>query len=296
VRPPLVRAQRGQAAIETAIILPLMTFMVLGIIQLTMMQQAELMTQYAAYQACRAGIVWNGNNDKMVSAAIVALAPTAAGGKLFPGSKPLREGTQGMADLVADIASMHLINGAASALGVAPIRVDVVNPTRQIFSKYVGRGGLPHPTGLVFDDVGYHSTDGTSDGFLADEGYRKALQLTIRVRYLYELKIPFASTIIQTCFFLENAPSLLGSIGGALGEESLTHKSAVESGDANATAGALAAPAGPISAGPVGKPTLPRAEFIKLYAARQLHIVVIPLTATYTMRMQSNFYEKNLRN
>src|SRR5690349_11007130 len=70
------RADSGQAAVESAIVMPLMVFLSLGLIQLTMVQHAKLMTEYAAFQAARAGIVWNGNNERMHDAAIVALLPT----------------------------------------------------------------------------------------------------------------------------------------------------------------------------------------------------------------------------
>src|SRR5918998_1727054 len=68
--------ESGQVAVEAALIMPLMVFMALGLIQLTMIQHAKLMTEYAAYQAARAGIVWNGNNERMHDAAIIALLPT----------------------------------------------------------------------------------------------------------------------------------------------------------------------------------------------------------------------------
>ncbi|MBS2030872.1 MAG: pilus assembly protein [Deltaproteobacteria bacterium] len=291
--------QSGQAAVETAIILPLLTFLVLGIVQLTMIQQASLMTEYAAYQAARAGVVWNGNVDKMEDAAIVALAPTVPGGsgRLYLAARPIEEGTAGLLDLAADVASMHVTQGAAGALHIPkPIRVDTINPTTAIFNQMATKGYLPKQTELVFDDVGYQSIDNYTDGFKADEAYRKALQLTIRVRYLYEMKIPFADWIIQTCFFAANAPSYLQP-SGALGEESIgLHKTAVESGDQNATAGILAAMDKQISAGKVGKPTLTATEFKELFLARELHVYVIPLTASYTLRMQSNFYRKNLQN
>src|SRR5688572_28898340 len=70
------RGESGQVAVEAALIMPLMVFMTLGIIQLTMIQHAKIMTEYAAYQAARAGIVWNGNNERMHDAAFVALLPT----------------------------------------------------------------------------------------------------------------------------------------------------------------------------------------------------------------------------
>src|SRR5438105_930062 len=76
IRSRVSRAKRGQAAVESALVMPLMVFFVLGIVQLAMLQQAKLMTEYAAFQAARAGVVWNGNNERMHDAAIVALLPT----------------------------------------------------------------------------------------------------------------------------------------------------------------------------------------------------------------------------
>ena len=300
VRVPFARArQGGQAAVETAIILPLLTFLVLGIVQLTMIQQASLMTEYAAYQACRAGVVWNGDWHQMEDAAIVALAPTVPGGsgRLYIGARPINEGMTGLGDLAVDVASMQATQLATGAIGIPkPIRVDTINPTQDIFNSFATKGELPRQNELVFDDVGYQSIDNFTDGFKADEAYRKALQLTIRVRYLYELKIPFADWIIQTCFFAANAPSYL-KVSGALGEESLgLHKTAVQSGDQNVTAGALAAMDKQITAGQVGKPTLSATEFKELFLAREAHVYVLPLTASYTLRMQSNFYRKNLQN
>src|SRR5947208_5083704 len=138
VSPRLVSGtQSGQAAVETAIILPLLTFMVLGIIQLTMIQQASLMTEYAAYQAARAGVVWNGDWHKMEDAAIVVLTPTIAGGsgKLFPLAQPIHQGAAGLVDLGADVAIMQLVNKGAGALGLPkPVRVDTVNPTSKVFN------------------------------------------------------------------------------------------------------------------------------------------------------------------
>src|SRR5690606_6371609 len=51
-------------------------FFTLGIVQLAMVQQARLMTEYATFQAARAGVVWNGSNERMHDAAVMALLPT----------------------------------------------------------------------------------------------------------------------------------------------------------------------------------------------------------------------------
>ncbi|HEY0840991.1 MAG TPA: TadE/TadG family type IV pilus assembly protein, partial [Vulgatibacter sp.] len=80
--------QRGQVAVETAIVLPLFLACLLGLLQLALLQQARLLTEYAAYQAARAGIVWNGDPGVMKDAAIFALAPTACPTRV-PGASTL---------------------------------------------------------------------------------------------------------------------------------------------------------------------------------------------------------------
>jgi hypothetical protein len=69
------RRASGQAAVETALTLPLSLFMVLGCIQLFMLMQAKTMAQYAIFQAARIGSVSNGRCDMMLHAAILSFIP-----------------------------------------------------------------------------------------------------------------------------------------------------------------------------------------------------------------------------
>ena len=66
---------RGQAAVESALTLPLVVFLVLGTLQLFLLLQAKAMAQYAVFQAARAGSVTHGRCDVMVHAALLSLAP-----------------------------------------------------------------------------------------------------------------------------------------------------------------------------------------------------------------------------
>jgi hypothetical protein len=66
---------RGQAAVETALTMPLTLFVVLGSIQLFMLMQAKVMAQYAVFQAARMGSVSNGRCDIMLHAAILSFTP-----------------------------------------------------------------------------------------------------------------------------------------------------------------------------------------------------------------------------
>jgi hypothetical protein len=47
--------QSGQVEVETAIVLPVVTFLLLGLIQLGLLHQARLIAEYAAYRAVRNG-------------------------------------------------------------------------------------------------------------------------------------------------------------------------------------------------------------------------------------------------
>ncbi|MFL5418918.1 MAG: TadE/TadG family type IV pilus assembly protein, partial [Myxococcales bacterium] len=78
------RGESGQAIVEAAFVLPAMIFLILCAIQLTQIQQARLLTDYAAFNAARAGIVHNGDNGSsdgfsdgpMYDAAALSLAPS----------------------------------------------------------------------------------------------------------------------------------------------------------------------------------------------------------------------------
>jgi len=66
----------GQALVESALTLPLLMFLILGMLQLFLMGQARLMAHYAAFRATRAGSVNHGYCAPMLDAAIASLMPT----------------------------------------------------------------------------------------------------------------------------------------------------------------------------------------------------------------------------
>lgn len=68
--------ESGQALVEAALTLPLTLFMILGTLQLFLMQQARVQAEYAAARAGRAGSVNFGECRSMLHAAIGALLPT----------------------------------------------------------------------------------------------------------------------------------------------------------------------------------------------------------------------------
>lgn len=68
--------QRGQAAVESAIVLPVSTFILLGLLQMGMMQQARLFADYAAFRGARAASLQMGSCDAVLRAELAALTPS----------------------------------------------------------------------------------------------------------------------------------------------------------------------------------------------------------------------------
>ncbi len=174
------RSESGQAAVESAIVFPGMIFMLLGILQLTMMQQARLMTEFAAYQAARAGIVNSLRKADMVLAAEMALIPTRPS---IPYSDSLL-GSLGLGGLPDD-----LLKIAEQALIVHK----VLNPlSKSFFDKEVISVDILNPTKADFNGKDEIEFDATQDGFAV----RRQSQLTIRLTYFFPLRIPFANWLL----------------------------------------------------------------------------------------------------
>ncbi|WP_191264242.1 TadE family protein [Comamonas sp. JC664] len=304
------RRQSGQAAVEAAMIMPLTVFMTLGIIQLTMMQHAKLMTEYAAYQAARAGIVWNGNNERMHDAAIVALLPTMGRtddivelGKTFAihtlydhGMRTLNFGGGRVP---------RTVNGS-NLFGV--IRVDTISPAyfTPIDSMWKLRSGYNWQE-LDFDGADSFPEVPSLENHIrkffnlpepddAELVFRKSTRLTIRLRYWYQLRVPFANSIIFYSWFASNAGMALR---GAIDRSTVDPRANMMNRRGNLT---------PLLAGArgieheMGYDSVYPLEMTVLWMLANGSIPIVsdlagkryfmPLTATYSMRMQSNFHRK----
>lgn len=85
----MVQRERGQAAVEAALVMPLAVFLVLGVLQLFLLQQSRILAQYAAFQAARTGAVSHGACGPMTDAALLAVLPNVhsfLGDRSLPGS------------------------------------------------------------------------------------------------------------------------------------------------------------------------------------------------------------------
>lgn len=286
--------ESGQAALETALVLPLMVFLGLGLLQLTQMQHAKLMTEYAAYCAARAGIVWNGSNERMHDAALVALLPTlgrtdglAGLARTWTRARIQDEVLQALAWPTKDSAVPATVNGVPL---FGQVRVDTVSPSG---SSPVRGARSPRSDGR-WEELDF---DGPERG--GDEGaYREATVLSVRVRYWYELRVPFANWILFTSWWAANAGVALG---GALHAPTLNAKARLTHRRGGMSEVGLAPVRG--LENQRGYDTLHRSEMAVLWGLATGSIpllpgragsrhYLIPLTATYSMRMQSNFHSK----
>lgn len=173
------RRARGQAAVETAITMPLVLFLILGTMQLFSMMHGRVMTQYAAYRATRAGSVNHGNCEAMTHAAILALLPSIG---TF-----IRPGGGGAAAQMADMFDRHKSNR---------------------YNDVVQTGGAPVTyTGAIVWIVRDLSDDRGMKGVSANEEERfdqgmvdNELQLTrleTRLIFWYPMRIPFANWVMS---------------------------------------------------------------------------------------------------
>lgn len=295
--------EAGQAAIETALVLPLMVFVGLGLLQLTLMQQAKLMTEYAAYCAARAGIVWNGNAERMHDAALVALLPTLGRTDDLPNlartwtrARLQDEALQSLAWPTKDAVVPATVNGAPL---FGQVRVDTVNPSwyAPVRSVWKLRSAMQWEE-LDFDGPDAYPQVPALERRLAkffnlslpdddEEVYRRATVLSVRVRYWYELRVPFANWLLFTAWWAANAGVTLG---GAIDRPTLDAKARLTHGRGGMSEVGMAPVRG--LENQRGYDTLYRSEMGVLWGLATGGHYFIPLTATYSLRMQSNFYLK----
>jgi len=249
----MLRREEGQALAEAAIVLPAMVFLLLVAVQLTQLQQARILAESAAFAAARAGIVFNGDPGKMADAASFAVLLDF-----------------GRTDSLAAIARTRLRFEAERAVlerfGLAPLRVLVHDPVAAGFRAY---GEHLDGQEIDFDDVRPGATEATL--------------LSVQIRYLYELRVPFANKLIQTIWMAAKAGLLRAWQGWDLASPRLGRQ-------AGPDAVAAARVAAVRTTVPDGTP-----EGIRLAAlstAGRAGRYYLPVQAFYTMRMQSNPFLK----
>lgn len=175
--PPQGR-QSGQAAVEAALTLPLVIFLVLGTLQLFMMLQGRIMAEYAAFQAVRAGSRNHGDCVPMVHAALAGLMPSVTAylggsGGGSPGEK-LASAWKDRIGSSTNAPDPKYVKGKDGASD---------GPIFWLVRESPRASAVESPEDSDFDLP-------TGDG-------SQAMRLEVRLIYWYRLRIPFADWVIS---------------------------------------------------------------------------------------------------
>lgn len=157
-QPAHQRSESGQAAVETAIVLPLMVFMLLGVLQMTLAYQARLVNEYAAFKVARAASVYRLDCSRMVNAGLMALVPTI--GRTGTGNYQQR-----FLGAARELLSDNTPPFAGVSIPLVRVRYRVSGNPDQTFDQQLAPGDEP-------------------------------LKVHVRLTYFWEYRIPFANWII----------------------------------------------------------------------------------------------------
>ncbi|NOK34198.1 pilus assembly protein [Corallococcus exercitus] len=260
---PTHPGESGQVLVESALVIPVMVFLILGILQLGTLHHARLMTEYAAYRAARSGIVNHGDCELMKKAAYAAVLPTLG---------PPNSGGPGRVDTLLKVATVHdaytlgsqaAQNQRFKQVDLERVRVEVTNPRRSqlptLFSSY---GSHMQGRELDYDDI-------------RNPQVIEANLLTVRITYFYEMRIPFANWQLHAFYMGREALNGLAMRGVNFTTQKVNGGSLT---DHLEDAGA-------------GQSD----DHQKIRTLANSNVFAIPIVATYSMRMQSNLLNSGTR-
>lgn len=250
-------AGRGQVAVEAAFALPLLLATGLSVVQLALLQHARLLTEYAAFQAARAGAVWSGHLERMHDAALFALLPAVGRTDSLESVARTWDRAKQSQRAFAAVAAREL--DARAQDGVLSAGRLQVRPSTSVTAR---------AEELDFD----------SGADLADEGEAEALReatlLEVAVTWHHELTVPLADWIVFASWYASRAG---GALDGALDRTRLATSGGGTSGGGGERTMELL---WRLARGHVALEGDARPRFF------------IPIVATHVMRMQSNPYRK----
>jgi hypothetical protein len=156
------RRERGQAAVETALILPTHLFAMLGILQMALTYQAKLVAEYAVFKVARSASVYRNDCPHMIDAAIIALGPTLEQSPRTTASDPVD--TRLTENIIAALNNKNTNVRANTPLVVVQYYLEDPNSNRD-FDEQLAPGEQP-------------------------------LRIHVRLGYFFEYRVPFANVIL----------------------------------------------------------------------------------------------------
>lgn len=185
----VTRSQSGQALVETAILMPLFVFLMLGLLQLSLMNQARYMAKYAAYKAARVGSIHNASRQHMENAALAVLMPYVG----TPISDTFYK-TDGQVAFTAAYKIAQLANKRNSYTDhniASAVEVMICDPITANVTGTPGDFDDPNSAMAVQDPKGI-------SGDQAEWTHFNNGRLSIQVLFYFKLVIPFANQLIYS--------------------------------------------------------------------------------------------------
>ncbi len=203
---PCLDGESGQVEVESAIVLPMVVFLLLGLLQMGMLGQARMFAKYAAYRAVRTGALRPALNSsdytgRMEMAALAAALPIL--GYTSLGSSNWTVGNTDTATrwiqkwLRPGFSGMGAMSNRIIATGglMKYMNVTVCGPTKQMVSAG------------VYNDEGGHQVVAFDNPEVAGKGIKTKLR--IRLVMNYPLVVPFANWVIFRMWTGQRIPSVL---------------------------------------------------------------------------------------
>ena len=162
--------QSGQAAVESALTLPLVVFLLLGTTQLFLLLQARVLAEYAVFRAVRVGSTNSAQCRPMMDAAVLALLPSFK--TYLHGGNPS-----------AELASAFLAHGVSNQW--------------HYNDDFQTGGATRHLSGnILLMERTFSKTVNAADELDFDQP-GPPQRLTVRMVYWYPLRIPFANWVFS---------------------------------------------------------------------------------------------------
>lgn len=184
----------GQAAVETALVMPLFVFITLGILQLSLLHQARLLTKYAAFKAVRSGALYGANKQVMKNAALAVLLPIAG----RPDKDAMNVATT-PAKFIENWSRLRSA-GAQHPGGIPIVDVTICGPLRQHTGPKVD-----------FDDPNTDDTHGVGRFDWSGRQFDRS-RLSIQVTFYYRMLIPFVNGVLWWMVYGKEDPNLLRTL------------------------------------------------------------------------------------
>ena len=300
------QGQQGQAMVEFIIVFPVLIFLILGALQLMLIQHARIMTEYAAFAAARAGVVHSANWNAMRNAATLAALPLYGRTDTLPNLtlswlkvEAVQQATSQSEMGVAAVQSLVTSLLGTDVSGVAPtlslVEVYVTSPNTTTFAQSASWQQARSKDALAIDAAGplvYPDNNKEVDFDDPDLVFQTpdAARLALQTRVLFPLQIPIVNQVI---FDLYAAQVLLTAV---LGGSSLADW---ENQTARLQSGIDLASAVATAPGPGGGLTGDAQWLLELLTLRAIGqttgVYLLPLRASYAMHMQSNAFQDNNR-